>query len=64
MENASQAVTSLILVAAVAMMGVLIARRRKHLRSIANVLDSKDLPMADFLDQLVQSGELVPAVPK
>ena len=61
METISEVVSAAVLVVAVGLMGVLVDRRRKHLKMVVRVLDQKDHNMIDFLNQLVQSGELKPA---
>jgi len=61
METVAEAISGVVLAVAVGMMGVLVSRRRKHLRLVVRVLDQRDQHMLDFLDQLVQSGELKPA---
>lgn len=61
MESISEVVSGVLLVAAVGLMGVLVSRRRKHLRLVCRVLDQKDHDMIDFLNGLVASGQLQPA---
>jgi hypothetical protein len=61
MESISEVVSGLALVVVVGLMGVLVNRRRKHLKLVVRVLDEKDQHMVDFLNQLVQSGQLAPA---
>ena len=60
MESISEVVSGLALVVVVGLMGVLVNRRRKHLKLVVRVLDEKDQHMVDFLNQLVQSGQLAP----
>jgi hypothetical protein len=62
METVAEAISGVVLAVAVGMMGVLVSRRRKHLRLVVRVLDQRDQHLLDFLDQLVQSGELKPAL--
>lgn len=61
MESASEFVAVLALGMAVAMFGVLVDRRRKHLKMVVRVIDRKDQNMLDFLQDLVAKGELAPA---
>ncbi len=61
METIAEGVTGLLAVVAVGLFGVLVSRKRKHLRLVVRVLDQKDHNMVDFLQQLVNSGELQPA---
>ncbi len=61
MESISEAVSGLALAVVVGLMGVLVNRRRKHLRLVVRVLDESDQDMVSFLNQLVSSGELTPA---
>jgi hypothetical protein len=63
MESISEVVSGVALVVVVGLMGVLVNRRRKHLKLVVRVLDEKDQHMVDFLNQLVQSGQLAPAKP-
>jgi hypothetical protein len=46
---------------ALGLMGVLVSRRRKHLKLVVRVLDQGDREMVDYLNQLVRSGQLSPA---
>ena len=61
MESISEVVSGLALAVVVGLMGVLVNRRRKHLRLVVRVLDESDQDMVAFLNQLVSSGELTPA---
>ena len=61
MEPISEVLSGVTLALAVGLMGVLINRRRKHLRRVVRVLDAKDFDMVQFLNGLVESGELKPA---
>ncbi|HUY36757.1 MAG TPA: hypothetical protein VMV69_28745 [Pirellulales bacterium] len=61
MESVSEVVQTVLMAAAVALLGTLIARRRQHLKLVVRVIDRDDLDMVQFLDQLVGRGELVPA---
>ena len=63
MENISEVVSAAFLTVAVGLMGILVNRRRKHLKLVVRVLDQKDLGMVNFLDHLVQSGQLTAATP-
>ena len=63
METVSEIVSGALLVIAVGLMGVLVSRRRKHLKLVVRVLDQRDREMVDFLNQLVNSGQLAPATP-
>jgi hypothetical protein len=58
METISEAITGVVAVVALGLFGVLVARKRKHLRLVVRVLDQKDLNMVEFLHGLVHSGEL------
>ena len=44
----------------VGMTGLLIRRRRKHLKLVVRVVDETDRDMISFLESLVQAGELTP----
>ena len=61
MESISEVVSGVALAVAVGLMGVLVNRRRKHLKLVVRVLDHKDQHLVDFLNQLVSSGQLTPA---
>lgn len=61
METIAEGVTGLLAVVAVGLFGVLVSRKRKHLRLVVRVLDQKDQHLVNFLQQLVNSGELQPA---
>jgi len=61
MESISELVSAAFLTVAVGLMGILVHRRRKHLRLVVRVLDQKDQKMIDFLDHLVQSGQVTAA---
>ncbi len=60
METLVESITGVVAVAALGLFGVLVARKRKHLRLVVRVLDQRDQRMVSFLDQLIQSGELAP----
>jgi hypothetical protein len=64
MESVAEVVSGVVLAVAVGLMGVLVSRRRKHLRLVVRVLDQRDAHLVGFLDQLVQSGQLVPVAAK
>jgi len=64
MESISEVVSGLALAVVVGLMGVLVNRRRKHLKLVVRVLEEKDEDMVKFLDQLVSSGQLAPATPR
>jgi hypothetical protein len=61
MESISEVVSGLALAVVVGLMGVLVNRRRKHLKLVVRVLEEKDEDMVRFLNQLVSSGQLTPA---
>ena len=61
MESITEVVSAFFLATAIGMMGVLVNRRRKHLRLVVRVLDEKDRDLVGFLDKLVASGQLTPA---
>ena len=61
MESVSEVVQTLLMAAAVGLLGTLIARRRAHLKLIVRVMDRNDHDLVQFLDQLIARGELVPA---
>jgi hypothetical protein len=61
METVSEVVSGVFLVAVLGLMGVLVSRRRKHLKLVVRVLDQSDREMVDFLNQLVRNGQLAPA---
>ncbi|HVC97676.1 MAG TPA: hypothetical protein VND64_28655 [Pirellulales bacterium] len=61
MESVSEVVQTVLMAAAVGLLGTLIARRRQHLRLVVRVIDRNDQDLIQFLDQLVARGELVPA---
>ena len=63
MESISEVVSAAFLVVAVGLMGILVHRRRKHLKMVVRVLDQKDVGMLAFLDHLVQSGQVTAATP-
>lgn len=63
METVSEVVSGAFLVVVVGLMGVLVSRRRKHLKLVVRVLDQRDGEMVNFLNQLVSSGQLAPATP-
>lgn len=61
METIVESITGVVAVVALGLFGVLVARKRQHLRLVVRVLDQKDQNMVSFLEQLVSSGELQPA---
>jgi len=61
MEGISEVVSGLALAVVVGLMGVLVNRRRKHLKLVVRVLEEKDEHMVQFLNGLVSSGQLKPA---
>ena len=63
MESISEVVSATFLAVAVGLMGILVHRRRKHLKMVVRVLDQKDAGMLAFLDHLVQSGQVTAATP-
>jgi hypothetical protein len=63
MSTVSEIVSATLLVVAVGLMGILVHRRRKHLKLVVRVLDQKDAKMVSFLEQLVQTGQVKAAVP-
>ena len=63
MESISEVVSAAFLAAAVGLMGILVSRRRKHLKLVVRVLDQKDQGMVDFLEHLVASGQVTAASP-
>jgi hypothetical protein len=58
MSTVSEIVSATLLVVAVGLMGILVHRRRKHLRMVVRVLDHKDAKMVSFLEHLVQTGQV------
>jgi hypothetical protein len=60
MEVVSEVVSGLALAVVVGLMGVLVNRRRKHLKLVVRVLEEKDEHMVKFLNDLVSSGKLAP----
>ena len=63
MESISEVVSAAFLAVAVGLMGILVHRRRKHLKMVVRVLDQRDANMVAFLEHLVQSGQVQAAVP-
>lgn len=63
MESFVEGFTGVVVVATLGLFGVLVARKRKHLRLVVRVLDQRDDTMVSFLNQMIQSGELVPVQP-
>jgi hypothetical protein len=61
MESISEAIQVVFIGAAFALLGILVSRRRQHLRLVVRVIDSKDQELIGFLDDLVTRGELAPA---
>jgi hypothetical protein len=61
MESISDLVTGLLVVVTFGLFGVLVQRKRKHLKMVVRVLELKDHNMVDFLQGLVSSGQLQPA---
>ncbi len=61
MESISELVSGIALAAVLGLTGLLVNRRRKHLKLVVRVLDQKDREMVDFLNQLIASGQLQPA---
>jgi len=61
MESVSEVIQTVLMAAAVGLLGTLIARRRQHLKLIVRVIDRNDMELVQFLDQLVARGDLVPA---
>ena len=60
MERAAELVSVVVAAMVMGMVGVLVARRRTHLRLVVRVLDCRDQKVIGFLDHLVQSGHLTP----
>jgi hypothetical protein len=44
--------------------GLEVERRRSKLRAVFNVVDKKESRLAEFLESMVETGELVPYVPE
>lgn len=63
MERAAELVSAVVAVAVFGLVGVLVARRRQHLRMVVRVLDYRDQKVIGFLDHLVQNGQLSPMSP-
>jgi hypothetical protein len=63
MESISELVSATFLAVAAGLMGILVHRRRKHLKLVVRVLDQKDHKMIAYLDHLVQSGQVTAASP-
>lgn len=63
MEHTSSAISLFATTLLLGMMGVLIARRRAHLRLVVRVIGEPDHKLIDYLDHLVQDGRLAPAAP-
>lgn len=61
MEHTSSAVSVVLTALVFGLMGVLIARRRQHLRLVVRVIDRNDHKLVNFLDELIGSGRLTPA---
>jgi hypothetical protein len=61
METISEVITGVLAVVAIGLFGVLVNRKRKHLRLVVRVLDQRDDNMVHFLQGLVSHGELKPA---
>jgi len=62
MSTVSELVSVAFLAVAVGLMGILVHRRRKHLKMVVRVLDPQhDAKMVAFLDHLVQSGQVTTA---
>jgi hypothetical protein len=63
MEQFNQALTAAFSIALVGALGFEVARRRRKLRELYNVLDAEDKDVVAELDQMVDSGRLQPYVP-
>ncbi|MBS0262323.1 MAG: hypothetical protein JSS02_10265 [Planctomycetes bacterium] len=63
METISEMITGAFAFMAFGLFGVLVARKRKHLKMVVRVLEQKDENLVEFLQGLVKSGELQPAQP-
>jgi hypothetical protein len=61
MEHTSSAISLFATTLLLGMMGVLIARRRAHLRLVVRVIGEPDHKLIGYLDRLVQDGRLAPA---
>jgi hypothetical protein len=44
--------------------GLEVERRRSKLRAVFNVVEKKESRLAEFLESMVETGELVPYVPE
>lgn len=61
MEHTSSAISLFVTTMLLGMAGVLVARRRAHLRLVVRVIGEPDHKLIDYLDRLVQDGKLAPA---
>ena len=61
METISEAITGFVAMVAIGLFGVLVHRKRKHLKLVVRVLNQRDENMVHFLHELVNNGELRPA---
>ena len=61
MEPIADVITGVFVFMTFGLFGVLVARKRKHLKMVVRVLEEKDQNMVEFLQGLVNSGELQPA---
>jgi hypothetical protein len=60
MEHTSGAISLVLTSVLFGLMGVLIARRRAHLRLVVRVIGEPDHKLIGFLDNLVQNGKIAP----
>lgn len=60
MEHVSGAVSVAVTAMLIGMVGILVARKRKHLKLVVRVVDQKDQKLIGFLDHLIESGQLSP----
>lgn len=63
MERAGEVISVVVAAVVFGLVGVLVARRRQHLRLVVRVLDYRDQKVIGFLDHLVQNGQLTPVSP-
>lgn len=61
MEHTSEVLSVALTAMAISLMGVLIARRRAHLRLVVRVIGEPDHKLIGYLDHLLQDGRLAPA---
>lgn len=63
MEHVSGVVSVAVTGLLIGLVGVLVARKRKHLKLVVRLVDQRDQKLISFLDHLIESGQLnaVPA---